>query len=50
VKSKRTREFRELYEALPIGVQHQADKAYRQFSSNPYHTGLNFKQVSGDPV
>lgn len=50
MKSKRTREFRRLYEALPLAIQRQADKAYRQFRDNPYHVGLNFKQVSSDPL
>ena len=50
MKSKRTQQFYELYEALPTGVQKQADKAYEQFEINPDHPGLNFKPVSGDPV
>ena len=50
MKSKRTRRFRELYGALPIGVRRQADKAYRQFRDDPNYAGLNFKSVGGDPI
>ena len=50
MKSKRTNEFHELYNALPVAVQRQADKAYRQFRDDPNYTGLNFKPVSGDPI
>lgn len=50
MKSKRTRAFHELYDALPRGVRQQANKAYRQLEANPYHAGLNFKQVSSDPL
>lgn len=50
MKSKRTREFRERYDALPASVQRQADKAFAQFQEDSDYTGLNFKQVSSDPV
>ena len=50
MKSKRTREFYELYNALPNGIQKQADKAYAQFDINPDYPSLNFKPVGGDPV
>ena len=50
MKSKRTREFRERYDALPVSVQRQADKAFAQFQEDPDYAGLNFKQVSSDPV
>jgi hypothetical protein len=50
VKSKRTREFRELYQSLPANIQRQAKKAFAQFRQNPDYTGLNFKSVGGAPV
>ena len=50
MKSHRTHEFRELYDALPRIVQQQADKAYRQFERDPDYAGLNFKSVGGDPT
>lgn len=50
MKSHRTREFRDLYDALPPAVQRQADKAYAQFEKDPNHAGLNFKSVGGDPT
>ncbi len=51
MKSTRTREFRELYDTLPQGVQRQADKAYQQFATDPdYYSGLYFKSVGGDPT
>jgi hypothetical protein len=50
VNSKRTREFNELYNALPIHVQRQADKAFAQFQKNPDYIGLNFKPVGHNPV
>ena len=50
MKSKRTRKFHDLYEALPEGVQKQADRAYDTFVENPNYPSLNFKQLEGDPV
>jgi hypothetical protein len=50
VKSRRTREFRELYQSLPANIQRQAKKAFAQFRQNPDYAGLNFKSVGGDPV
>ncbi len=49
MKSVRTREFHTLYDALPLAVQRQADKAYAQFEHDPTYSGLNFKSVGGDP-
>ncbi len=43
--SKRTKRFRQLFEALLEDVQ-QADKAYQQFKADPTYPGLEFKQVS----
>jgi len=46
MKSKRTKQFRALFAALPESVQQQANEAYRLFQANPSHPGLSFKQVS----
>jgi hypothetical protein len=46
VKSKRTKSFRKLYDALPQEIQEQANVAYRLFRTNPAHASLDFKQVS----
>ena len=46
MRSKRTRKFRQLLEALPEDVRRQAYAAYRQFKQDPYHPGLQFKRVS----
>ena len=50
MKSIRTAKFRERYQALPLDVQLQADKAYALFERNPDHPGLNFKSVGGNPT
>jgi hypothetical protein len=47
--SRTTRQFRELFAALPQRVQRQAREAYRLFRDNPAHPGLHFKQVHPDP-
>ncbi len=47
MKSRRTPRFKELLAQLPAKAQEQADKAYEQFRLNPYHNGLDFKQVQG---
>ena len=49
MKSRTTRQFRRLYTALPVYVQHQARESYRYFRENPAHPGLRFKQVHSDP-
>jgi hypothetical protein len=46
MKSRRTKQFRKLFNALPKDVQQQADRAYQQFKADPTHPGLEFKQVS----
>jgi len=46
VKSKRTRRFRELSRQLPFEIQRDLIDAYRQFKSDPYHPGLQFKRVN----
>jgi hypothetical protein len=49
VNSRTTRQFRDLFTALPTAVQRQAREAYRLFRQNPAHPGLRFKQVHPDP-
>ena len=49
MNSRTTRQFRELFAALPAQVQQQAREAYRLFRLNPGHRGLRFKQVHADP-
>jgi len=46
MKSKRSRQFRALFEALLEPAQRQANEAYRLFQANPSHPSLSFKQVS----
>lgn len=47
MKSRRTRRFRALYDALPERVQRAADAAYAQFATDPNHPGLNFERIQG---
>jgi len=47
VKSRRTKQFRDLFDALPEDVKRQAYAAYRPFKRAPYHPSLQFKRVSG---
>lgn len=46
MKSFRTRQFAEQLEALPETVRHQAEAAYTQFKRDPWHPGLQFKEVA----
>jgi len=43
--SRTTARLREAFAGLPIAVQEQARRAYRQFHQNPQHPGLRFRQV-----
>ena len=47
--SKTTRAFRDLLARLPKSVQTEARDAYRMFVREPFHSGLQFKQVIKDP-
>lgn len=47
MKSRRTRRFRALYDALPERVQRDADAAHAQFATDPNHPGLNFERIQG---
>ena len=49
MKSRTTRQFRELFSALPAHVQRQARASYRLFENDPAHPSLHFKQVHTDP-
>jgi hypothetical protein len=48
MKSKRSKRFRALFNALPASIQKQAEDAYRLFRSDPYHPSLHFKPI--DPA
>jgi hypothetical protein len=49
--SKRTKEFRALFAALPADAKRQARDAYRLFTQNPRHPSLQFKRISpADPT
>lgn len=45
MKSRRTRRFKRLFDALPQEVQEQARRAYRQLRDNPRHGSLRLKRV-----
>jgi hypothetical protein len=45
VRSRRARGFRETYARLPQAVRAHAIDAYALFSNDPFHPGLQFKQV-----
>ncbi len=46
-----TKEFWNLFEALPKGIQNQAVKAYELWNKNPHHPGLHFKTIhSTEPL
>ena len=45
IRSRTTREFRDLLASLPDRVRHQAERAYRLFRSDPRHPSLRFKKV-----
>lgn len=41
--SKRTSQFTELFEALPLDIQKQTRKQFQLWKENPYHPSLHFK-------
>ncbi len=45
MKSRTTRQFREIYVALPADVQRRADEAYVLWQANPGHPSLRFKLI-----
>ncbi len=46
MNSSVTKAFRKQLNQLPVSVQEQAAKAYALWRSDPYHSSLQFKQVS----
>jgi hypothetical protein len=46
MRSKRTAQFRRLFDQLPHDIQQLAHHAYQQFLADPSYPGLDFKQVS----
>ena len=49
--SHTTKEFWNLFDVLPKGIQNQAVKAYEVWNSNPSHPGLHFKSIhSTEPL
>ena len=49
MKSRTTRQFRELLLRLPAKVRQQARAAYKLFKQDPSHPGLHFKKVIDEP-
>ncbi len=45
MKSWRTAAFRRAFDALPKAIQRQAIQAYKTFTKDPSHPGLQFKKV-----
>ena len=45
MNSQTTGRFWDLFRALPPDIQKQAYQAYRQFTHDPFHPGLNFEEV-----
>ncbi len=43
--SRTTKQFWNLYQALPPELRERADKAYELWHSNPHSSGLQFKRV-----
>lgn len=51
MKSRTTRRFRALFDALPADAQRQTHAAYQLFKQNPRHGSLQFKRISpSDPT
>ncbi len=45
MKSRTTSQFRKMFANLPLQVQEQARKAYRQFQQDPNYPSLRFKKI-----
>ena len=45
MKSRTSKRFRDELAHLPNDVRRQAQRAYERFEQNPYHPGLQFRQV-----
>jgi hypothetical protein len=51
MRSKRTKRFRALFDALPLTIQQRANAAYKMFKADPFHAGLHFKPIDpADPT
>jgi hypothetical protein len=48
MQSRTTRQFWRLFRDMPVDVQEDAKRAYRQFRTNPAHPGLQFKKLEGE--
>jgi len=46
--SRTTKQFWNLYNALPADVQKRADRAYELWQNDPSHPGSQFKRVDPD--
>lgn len=46
MKSRRAKGFRETYARLPQAVRQQALSSYAIFAGDPFHPGLQFKQIN----
>ena len=44
-RSRRTKRFKDLFDALPDQAKRQARESYRLFRMNPRHPSLQFKQI-----
>jgi len=47
LKSRTSKEFRNLLAKLPADVQRAADSSYTLFQGNPSHPSLHFKPLQG---
>jgi len=45
VKSRRTKQFKKLFDRLPSHVQDQAKVAYSHFKHDPHYPSLHFKCI-----
>lgn len=45
MKSKRSKNFKKAFDALPPAVQDEARDAYKQFAQDPSHPSLRFKKM-----
>jgi hypothetical protein len=51
MKSRTTRKFWRMFEALPKDIQDHARRAYRQFHADPSYPALAFKRVNNsEPI
>ena len=48
MKSRTTRRFWQLFDALPAEVQLQAKSAYQLWSIDPWHSSLRFKKIENN--